>query len=139
MLPPLRKRQEATERSVVCLGCRCGLCHGVAYHNKGAGFEAINNTNHILKNNLAFGNGKPDNVLAGSVDSNNSWNGLTVTAADFASLDDTVAVGPRQADGSLPASDFLHLAPGSGLIDKGVDVGLPFLGAAPDLGAYEAR
>ena len=111
----------------------------VAYQNKGAGFEAINNTNHILKNNLAFGNGKPDNVLAGSVDSNNSWNGLTVTAADFASLDDTVAVGPRQADGSLPASDFLHLAPGSGLIDKGVDVGLPFLGAAPDLGAYEAR
>jgi hypothetical protein len=33
----------------------------------------------------------------------------------------------------------LHLAPSSGLIDKGIDVGLPFLGAAPDLGAYEAK
>jgi hypothetical protein len=111
----------------------------VAYQNKGAGFEAVNNTNHIAKNNLSFANGKADNILAGSVTSNNSWNGFTVTEADFLSLDDAVAVGPRQADGSLPATDFLHLAPTSGLIDKGVDVGLPFLGAAPDLGAYEAR
>jgi hypothetical protein len=113
--------------------------NSVAYKNKGASFEAINNTNHILKNNLAFANGKPENILTGSVVSNNSWNGFTVTEADFLSLDDSVAVGPRPADGSLPASNFLHLAPTSGLVDKGVDVGLPFLGAAPDLGAYEAK
>jgi hypothetical protein len=47
------------------------------------------------------------------------------------------AVGPRQADGSLPAIDFLKLAPGSHLIDAGVDVGLPYNGAAPDLGWFE--
>src|SRR6185437_15812988 len=33
--------------------------------------------------------------------------------------------------------DFLHLSAGSRMIDKGTDVGLPYLGTAPDLGAYE--
>jgi hypothetical protein len=32
---------------------------------------------------------------------------------------------------------LLHLAHGSTLIDKGVDVGFPFHGPAPDLGAFE--
>jgi hypothetical protein len=47
------------------------------------------------------------------------------------------AVAPRLADGSLPFLDFLRLAPGSHLIDAGVDVGLPYNGAAPDLGWLE--
>ena len=33
--------------------------------------------------------------------------------------------------------DFMKLAEGSELIDAGIDVGLPFLGKAPDLGAFE--
>jgi hypothetical protein len=37
----------------------------------------------------------------------------------------------------LPAIDFLRLAPGSHLIDAGVNVGLPFNGSAPDLGWAE--
>lgn len=48
-----------------------------------------------------------------------------------------LAVGPRQADGSLPLIDFLRLAPGSHLIDAGVNVGLPFNGLAPDVGWFE--
>ena len=88
----------------------------------------------MLKNNLAFGNGKPD--IAGSVDSNNSWNGLTVNGSGRRRHGRGGTAPSRR---SLPASDFLDLAPGSGLIDKGVDVGLPFLGAAPDLGAYGRR
>ena len=44
---------------------------------------------------------------------------------------------PRQANGDLPAVGFLHPADGSALIDKGVDIGFPFHGAAPDLGAFE--
>jgi hypothetical protein len=44
----------------------------------------------------------------------------------------------RQSDGNVPALTALHLAPGSTLIDKGTDVGLPFQGPAPDLGAFEA-
>ena len=43
----------------------------------------------------------------------------------------------RQTDGSLPEIPLLHLVSTSGLIDKGTNVGLPFLGSAPDLGAYE--
>jgi hypothetical protein len=46
---------------------------------------------------------------------------------------------PRQPDGSLPVLSFLHLAGGSDLIDVGTDVGLPFLGSAPDLGAFERQ
>jgi MYXO-CTERM domain-containing protein len=96
----------------------------------------------------------------------NSWDsstGVTVSAADFQSVSfsppascpaaysagGTVCVLPtdttsfagmasaRQADGSLPVLPFLHLAAGSDLIDKGTDVGLPFVGKAPDLGAFE--
>jgi hypothetical protein len=68
---------------------------------------------------------------------NNSWNlAVTVTSADFVDLAESAAKAPRQSDGSLPAG-FARLAAGSDLIDKGVDVGIPFNGAAPDLGAYE--
>ena len=60
-----------------------------------------------------------------------------VTAADFVSLDTTGMSGPRASDGSLPATNFMKLVSGSDLIDTGVDVGLPFNGSAPDLGAFE--
>jgi hypothetical protein len=43
----------------------------------------------------------------------------------------------RLPDGSLPALPLLHLAETSMLIDRGQDVGLPFVGKAPDLGAFE--
>lgn len=48
----------------------------------------------------------------------------------------------RQADGSLPVLPFLRLAAGSPAIDKGTTAGLPqpypaYVGAAPDLGAFE--
>jgi hypothetical protein len=31
----------------------------------------------------------------------------------------------------------VHLQPGSPCIDAGIDVGLPYLGSAPDMGAFE--
>jgi MYXO-CTERM domain-containing protein len=52
-------------------------------------------------------------------------------------IESSGALGPRQADGSFPNVDFLKLAAGSQMIDKGTNVGLPFAGTAPDLGAYE--
>jgi PKD repeat protein len=68
----------------------------------------------------------------------NSWqNGLSVSAADFVSLDVTLAFAPRNPDYSLPTNNFARLAAGSDLIDAGVYVGLPYNGSAPDLGAYE--
>ncbi len=72
-----------------------------------------------------------------AVQQNNSWN-LVVTAnsADYVSLAEAAAKAPRNADGSLP-SGFARLIAGSDLIDKGLDVGIPFNGPAPDLGPYE--
>jgi hypothetical protein len=57
--------------------------------------------------------------------------------ADFQSLDTTGITGARQADGSLPELKFARLVSTSDLIDAGVNVGLSYSGAAPDIGAYE--
>jgi hypothetical protein len=62
---------------------------------------------------------------------------FNVTNEDFVSIDTLGVRGLRNADGSLPDLEFLHLASGSDLIDAGVDVGLPYNDAAPDLGAFE--
>jgi len=68
----------------------------------------------------------------------NSWDPpFVVTDADFASLDPNEAYDARNADGSLPDIAFMRLAIGSDLIDGGTDVGLPYCGSAPDLGAFE--
>ena len=78
------------------------------------------------------------NFINKVIQSNNSWSATyNVTEADFLSIDTTGVRGPRKADGSLPELKFLRLASTSGLIDIGTDVGLPFSGKAPDLGAYE--
>ena len=60
-----------------------------------------------------------------------------VTDSDFVSLDTIGIRGPRKADGSLPDTKFLHLKAGSKCINAGTDIGLPFSGSAPDLGAFE--
>jgi hypothetical protein len=71
---------------------------------------------------------------------------ITVTDADFVSVNPTGADGPRNADGSLPNLDFLHLAKGSKLINAGVAIpgmtsdgyGDPII-SAPDVGAFESN
>ncbi|RJQ59735.1 MAG: T9SS C-terminal target domain-containing protein [Stygiobacter sp.] len=78
------------------------------------------------------------NFISAVSQSTNSWNSpLSVSNEDFISIDTTGVRGARKPDGSLPDLKFLHLAPTSKLIDAGVDVGLPFNGKSPDLGAYE--
>lgn len=71
------------------------------------------------------------------VQTTNSWSGFTVTTADFVSIDPSALYGSRQSDGSLPKISFLRLARGSSLIDSGTDVGLPYHGSGPDIGAFE--
>ena len=95
---------------------------------------------HKLRNNLGFqGHVELAKLNASKSDSaNNSFDlGLKLSDADFVSLDERELVKPRQVNGDLPEIGFLHPAAGSVLIDKGVDVGLPFHGTAPDLGAFE--
>jgi MYXO-CTERM domain-containing protein len=92
---------------------------------------------HIMRNNIGFPN-KNSNMTG--VDTQfNTWDlNITPAASDFVSISDTGCTGPRDPDGSIPAAcTFMHLTAGSPMIDKGTDVGLPYVGAAPDLGAYE--
>ncbi len=77
-------------------------------------------------------------LFGGSTQQNNTWNqGFSVSNSDFVSIDPTAAYGPRNADGSLPEIDFMHLVSTSPLVNAGVDVGLPYNSYAPDLGAFE--
>jgi len=121
--------------------------NGVQYNMLASSFDASGNITgtivltgskvHILRNNVGFPN---KNSNMDGVDSgHNTWDlNLAEAGSDFASTDATGCDGPRQADGSMPAAcTFLKLKAGSPLIDKGADVGLPFVGVAPDLGAYE--
>ena len=100
--------------------------------------DAQTTKQHELTNNISFAGSQSDLFYSGVESDSNTWNGVSVNAADFLSLDDTIARGPRQADGSLPVSDFLRLAPDSNLIDAGKNLGMPFSGLAPDLGAFES-
>jgi hypothetical protein len=139
----------------------------VAFNNKAAGFYAnhhpvanlyYNNTSvgnkpdfnmlgvdatgsainlGVLRNNLAYTGTLVSNT-AGADDVNNSWNlPVAITSADFQSTSTAGWDAPRLPDGSLPPMPMFRLVASSDLIDKGVNVGLPYLGAAPDLGAFE--
>ncbi|MEX1381760.1 right-handed parallel beta-helix repeat-containing protein, partial [Lutibacter sp.] len=102
---------------------------------------SFSNTNPLEKLTIKNSNvlGDFGSINATTLDvTNNSWqDGITVDADDFKSLDYSQLLNARNADGSLPDVTFFHLNAGSDLIDKGIDVGLPFNGGAPDLGAFE--
>jgi uncharacterized repeat protein (TIGR02059 family) len=114
------------------------LYNNVSFRNVGSmNFQGIHSSETVLKNNLSV-QASWSTVSFG--DSYNSWNlSQTASASDFITTDTTGATGPRQADGSLPNLNLLHLKAGSALIDAGTDVGLSFTGKAPDLGAFEVQ
>ena len=92
---------------------------------------------HTLRNCLSVeGNVE---TTGGTDDEDNSWTlPVTVSDTDFQSLSDRIVTGPRRTTGGIRTAGFLKLVSGSDLVDAGVEVGLPFQGTAPDLGAYEA-
>src|SRR5262245_50510374 len=92
---------------------------------------------HLMRNNIGFPN--KNSNMTGVDTAFNTWDlGIAETATAFESTSDAGCTGPREADGSIPAAcAFMRLRAGSPLIDKGTNVDLPYVGAAPDLGAYE--
>ena len=117
------------------------LLNCTGYANLEADYKIIRNLNAgqtlIVKNCVAF-IGIVD-LGSFAIQEKNGWMSPFVVAADdFLSIDPSLASSPRKADGSLPNIDFMHLASGSDLIDAGVDLGIPFTGNAPDLGAFES-
>jgi hypothetical protein len=134
----------------------------VAFDNKSKGFDQNNNTAgitlynntgwrnqsrnfsfpttpvsgfHVLKNNISYSGS--NSIAVNSILETNSWNGFTITDADFISLDTLLALTSRDSNFNISETDLLRLAVGSSLIDAGVPVGLPYNDAAPDLGAFE--
>ena len=94
----------------------------------------------VFRNSISYKSGRNDRIDQSANSQGNSWDvapGFVLTDDDFLSLDDSMMAAPRNPDGSIPQNDFLRLAPGSAAIDKGVDVGMPFVGVKPDLGAFE--
>lgn len=94
-----------------------------------------------LVNNISYANEIKaiyTSALAVYTHSNNSWDSdVTVTDADFVSVDSTGLTNARGEDGSLPDLDFLELVSTSDLIDAGTDVGLTYYNDAPDIGFFE--
>jgi hypothetical protein len=126
------------------------LYNNIAYHNgydptytlnrRGFNFYANSTGAGVatMRNNISYHNYAGDVFSSTMVHSHNSWDAsVTVTDADFVSVDTTGLAGARQADGSLPDINFLKLASTSDLINAGIYVGISYLGSAPDLGPYE--
>lgn len=100
----------------------------------------VNPVVHVLRNNVQYGIGQVMANIAGTHpdDKFNSWNlSERLTDDDFMSVVPIGVDGPRQADGSMPYITFMRPRPTSKLINAGTDVGLPFKGSAPDMGAFE--
>lgn len=100
--------------------------------------------NHVLHNNISFRYSILTETanMGTSINTYNTFSansGVTVDANDFLSIDESLLIAPRQADGSLPDVNFLKLKEGSDLIDKGMDLGFAFSGLMPDLGAFESH
>ncbi len=98
-----------------------------------------------IENCISVKTSSSDILLQTVRDNNtNSWNFIrpnevNIVEDNFSSTNDFIISGSRNADGSIPESDFLRLKKGSLFIDSGVDVGLPFNGDTPDLGAFESE
>lgn len=93
-----------------------------------------------VKNSCAIG--PYGYIRADMVDqTNNGWqNGIITDESDFESVDINQLIQPRKTDGSLPDVTFMKLKANSDLIDKGIVIpGIPYLGIAPDIGAFELK
>ena len=96
-------------------------------------------SSHILRNNAAIGTVSIGSTATyPSIQMSNTWQVLSsVSTNDFLNTDYTWAMAPRRDDGGLPETPFLRPVPTGRLVDKGMNIGSPFVGSAPDLGAYE--
>ncbi len=130
--------------------------NNVSFNNArgGSGYAFViqHHARSLLCNNIAFAAGGVRDFLIDLVlQSHNASNGpalgslsppsFKVSLSDFQSVKDAIARGPRQADGTLPVSGFLRLAPGSRLIGAGTAAGLPLTVSSGDglisIGAFE--
>lgn len=124
---------DAGQTMVNCTSASNGEANYSFYETPSKGSRLYN----LLINCVSYAGGALTNLAANTVATSNSWQGATVTAADFLNLNTTMATNARNSDFTLTTNNLFRLAAGSDLIDRGANVGLPFAGNAPDLGAFE--
>lgn len=104
---------------------------------------------NILRNNVSYDNGlnimnyddRMTEWYANNISDHNSFDTtVTVTDADFTSVDHYELENARKSNGDLPDIDFGHVVIGSDLKEAGTtnNGGYPYDGAAPDIGVYWA-
>ncbi len=112
-----------------------------AYNNgTNFGFSNISGSSLEIKNCLSYKSKATDYFKCPTlVNTNNSWtiSGISVSNADFLNVDTTTILHARNSDGTLFETGFMFLVENSDLVNKGVEVGLPYAGSAPDLGYVE--
>lgn len=112
-------------------GGPCKIINCGSYNNGEDGFFGYTLQASEMRNCYALKNRVGDGIWIQNA------TGTTVSPEAFVALKDDGMLGPRQADGSLPDTDFLRPAKRGRLTDEGVDVGLPFKGRAIDIGPRE--
>jgi hypothetical protein len=121
------------------------LYNNVAYKNGFLGFYLSPNYSikHNLYNNIAYQNNISElrEIIINdeSIQVTNTWNGFDANDNDFLSLNDQDITKKRDIYGKLIETSFLHLQSTSILINAGTDVGIQFIGSAPDIGSFEAN
>jgi len=109
------------------------------YNAPDFGFTNASYGTLTAKNNASLSSKSTNRLACKTVtQSNNTWlSGYTNSANDFLSTDHTQMLLTRKSNGNLPDLTFMHQKQTSSMIDKGVNLGLPFAGTNPDLGAFE--
>ncbi len=115
-------------------------CTGIGNQNKNFSFPEVPTIGvDSLVNNLSYEGGSSNSIESSSIQVTNSWNGFTVTNNDFISLDTSLATIARNSDSSLTETSLFRLISNSPLVNAGTNVGIAYVGSAPDIGAFESE
>jgi hypothetical protein len=115
------------------------IFNNVIYGNRVDGMRiSAENVDYIaVKNNIFYSNGTHMDVSSSlnNLDVSNNLYWQPTSIGDGATDDHAVYDNPVFQN--ITNGDF-HLTTGSPAIDAGIDVGIPYNGSAPDLGAFES-
>ena len=140
---PIRIRNNLVNRTAPGTNAHHGIrvrnSTPILYNNTVYGTDigmSFENSTVTAKNNISSGNRSLATNIFNSivVETNNNWNGRV---SGFVPDRTDMALDPLFANPDPKIASDFYLKENSSCRDSGVNVGLPFTGAAPDMGAYE--
>ena len=140
--------------SMFLYNCTAHRNGGSDFGLNSSGVTYASNAVLVLRNNLSLGSSGASIRAAGTPPTGTPVTRTTnffvtgTTSTNYASLDSTGVTNPRNVDGSLPPTTYMHLqtAPASSYINSGTElstvlyhdgIGVPYNETAIDLGAFE--